>query len=122
NTPRADVEDLHARHAFERGNPTGAIQHGEQALLLIGRGVPRTGFGCTLRVLWEVAVQVLHTALPGRFVNRRAVDGAERELLAIRIYDGLDEPYRIRRGTMWGLWAQLRARNLGERFPALVHE
>ena len=119
---RADVEERRARLATERGNPTGAIQHGEQALRLIGRGAPRTGFGCTLRVLWEVAVQMLHTALPRWFVGDRTTDGAERELLAVRIYDALDEPYAIRRGTMWGLWAQLRARNLGERYPKLASD
>jgi signal transduction histidine kinase len=119
---RADVEERRAKLALERGNPTGAIQHGEQALRLIGRSAPRSGFGCTLRVLWEVAVQVLHTALPSWFVGRRGIDGAERELLAVRIYEGLDEPYRIRRGTMWRLWAQLRASNLGERYPALPQE
>jgi signal transduction histidine kinase len=77
---------------------------------------------CTLIVLWEVVVQVVHTALPSWFVGRRAPEGAERELLAVRVYEGLDEPYRLRNRVMWGLWAQLRARNLVERYPEVQHD
>jgi signal transduction histidine kinase len=118
DSARAEVEERRARLAIERGDSMGAIQHGERALQLIGRHVPRSALICTLIVLCEVLVQVAHTALPRWFVGRRSLAGAERELLAVRLYDGLEEPYRVRRGTMWGLWAQLRARNLGERYPA----
>ena len=116
---RAEIEERRARLALERGNSSGAIQHGERALRLLRRHVPRSMLTCTLIVLWEVLVQVAHIALPSWFVGRRAPEGAERELLAVRVYEGLDEPYRLRRRVMWGLWAQLRARNLVERYPEM---
>ena len=118
---RADIEERRTQLALKIGDLTVAANHGERALRLIGRHVPRSSFVCTLIVLWQLAVQVLHTAFPGQFVGRRsAPDGDARaasDAFAMRIYHSLCAPYFFARGAVWALWAHLLELNLSERYP-----
>ena len=68
-------------------------------------------------VLWEVVIQALHTLLPGVFLARRQLEGAEKELIAMRLYSRLAHLYWFHRGTFPSLWAHLRELNLAERYP-----
>ena len=62
-------------------------------------------------------MQTLHTILPKLFLARRDLQGAEKELLAIRLYIALAYAYFFDRGKVPCLWAHLRAINLAERYP-----
>lgn len=116
-TMRADIEDRRAQLALKRGDVPAAIDHGERALRLLDRFVPRSRLVCVLIVLWEICVQILHTRFPRRFVGRRSLAGADEELFAIHVLNGLNGPYFFARGKIWVLWAHLRALNLSERYP-----
>lgn len=115
---RADIEERRAQLALKRGDLPDSIRCGENALRLVNRYVPRSRIVCMLIVLWEVLVQVFHTRFPRWFVGRRSLDGAEEEMFAIRVLNGLNGPYFFARGAVWVLWAHLRALNLAERYPA----
>jgi diguanylate cyclase (GGDEF)-like protein/PAS domain S-box-containing protein len=71
-----------------------------------------------MSVLWEVAVQTSHTLFPGWIRRRqRSVEGADEELLAIRIYSRLAYVYWFHSGRIPCGWAHLREMNLAERYP-----
>ncbi len=55
--------------------------------------------------------------LPRLFVARRSCEGAERELLAIRLYSRLTYVYWFSAGKVPCAWAHLREMNLAERYP-----
>ena len=114
---RADVAERQTQLALKRGDLPAATRHGERALRLVGRHVPRNTLFCLLVVLWEVLVQVLHTQLPELLVDRRPFEGADDEMFAIRVYNSLNGPYFFARSGLWVLWAHLRALNLSERYP-----
>ncbi|MDQ1499078.1 MAG: hypothetical protein QOI86_2418, partial [Actinomycetota bacterium] len=103
--------------AFKTGDQIRARRHLEGALRDLGRWVPRTGPGRLVALGKEVVVQVLHTLLPGRFLARRPVAGAEREFLAIRMYSRLAYVYWFSAGKIPCGWTHLREMNLAERYP-----
>src|SRR5262249_13452221 len=68
-------------------------------------------------VVWEVLVQLLHTLLPRWLLGRKPVQGAERDLIALRLYSRLAHLYWFHRGTFPALWAHLHELNLAECYP-----
>jgi PAS domain S-box-containing protein len=114
---RALVEGKLGELAFKRGDVTTAGERIERALCLLGRRIPRSTVAVFLFVLWEILVQALHTLLPGLFLARRSLDGADKELIALRLYSRLAHLYWFHRGTLPSLWAHLREMNLAERYP-----
>jgi two-component system sensor kinase len=117
NMARAQIEGKLSELAFKRGDTKTAETHVESALHLLGKKAPRWFVMFFLRLLWEVLVQVWHSACPRLFLGRRRLDGAEPELLAIRLYSRLAHLYWFHRGTVPALWAHLRELNLAERYP-----
>ncbi len=113
---RADVEERRAQLALKRGDVRVAAEHGERALRLIGRPVPRNRTACAFAVVWQALIQMLHTARPRLFVGRRPLERAGDEMFAIRIYHTITAPYFFSRGAVWSLWAHLRALNLSESY------
>jgi diguanylate cyclase (GGDEF)-like protein/PAS domain S-box-containing protein len=103
--------------AFKTGDQVRARRHLEGALRDLGRRVPGNGPTRFLAALKEVVVQALHTVLPGLFVARRPLAGAEREFLAIRMYSRLAYVYWFSAGKIPCAWAHLREMNLAERYP-----
>src|SRR4030095_9094763 len=61
--------------------------------------------------------QALHTLLPGTLLARRPADGADEELLVIRLLSRLAHVYWSARGKVPCAWAHLREMNLAERYP-----
>jgi two-component system sensor kinase len=114
---QAEVQRKLGELAFKRGDVATAADALERALAALGRSVPRGRAGMLLRAMKELAVQVLHTLLPRLFLARRRPEGAESELLAIRIYSRLAYAYWFKRGAVATLWAHLREMNLAERYP-----
>ena len=103
--------------AFRCGEPRKARERLEGALRLLGGRVPRTTPGLAVAMIREVAVQVAHSVAPRLFLHRRSLDGAERELLAIRIFSRLAYVYWFHSGKLRCGWAHLREMNLAERYP-----
>jgi PAS domain S-box-containing protein len=114
---QAQLEGKLGELAFKRGDAQTAGEHVERSLHLLGRRAPRWSVTFLLCLVWEVLVQLLHTLLPRWFLARRALAGAEAELLAIRLYSRLAHLYWFHRGTVPALWAHLREMNLAERYP-----
>jgi two-component system sensor kinase len=117
---RALVEGKLGELAFKRGDVKPAGERIERALTLLGRRIPRRSVTVFAFVLWETLVQVLHTLLPGLFLARRKLEGAEAEMLAVRLYSRLAHLYWFHRGTFPSLWAHLRELNIAERYPATL--
>jgi two-component system sensor kinase len=114
---RALVEGKLGELAFKRGDVKTAGERIARALRLMGRRIPRTSVAYFVLALWEVLVQALHTLLPGIFLARRKLEGAEKELIAVRLYSRLAHLYWFHRGTVPAFWAHLRELNLAERYP-----
>jgi diguanylate cyclase (GGDEF)-like protein/PAS domain S-box-containing protein len=103
--------------AFKRGDQLLARHHLERALRDLGRWVPRRRVSWLLAAVFEVVVQVLHTAVPRLFLARRPAERAEEELLAIRLYSRLAYVYWFSAGKIPCAWSHLREMNLAERYP-----
>ena len=57
------------------------------------RCIPRSSVVIFVFVMWEVLVQTLHTLLPRLFLARRPLEGAEKELIVMRLYSRLAHLY-----------------------------
>jgi two-component system sensor kinase len=114
---RAEIQGKLGELAFKRGDVKEGSQAVERALRLLGRRVPSSFVVFFLGVVWEGLVQILHTLLPSVFLARRKSEGAEKELMAIRLYSRIAYAYWFDRGRIPALWAHLREMNLAERYP-----
>jgi two-component system sensor kinase len=114
---RAEIEGKLGELAFKRGDVKAGSQAVERALGFLGRKVPRRFAVFLLGVVWEGLIQALHTIMPGLFLARRKTEGAEAELMAVRLYSRLGYAYWFDRGRIPALWAHLRELNLAERYP-----
>jgi signal transduction histidine kinase/tetratricopeptide (TPR) repeat protein len=103
--------------AFKRGDMAAASVAIERGLRGLGRYVPRTTAAFLVLVAWEGAVQVMHTLAPRLFCGRRTLEGAEEQLLAVRLYSRLAYPYWFQHGIVRALWTLLREVNQAERYP-----
>jgi two-component system sensor kinase len=113
---RARIEGKLGELAFKQDDLTSASQRIEKALRLLGRGVPRWGVVFLLLAAWESFVQMLHSLFPRWLTGRSSPEGAEADLLAVRLYGQLGHAYWFSRGTIPVLWAHLRGLNLAERY------
>ncbi|HEV3402334.1 MAG TPA: diguanylate cyclase, partial [Acidimicrobiales bacterium] len=103
--------------AFRRGEPLAARQFLEGALRHLGRWAPRRTVSFLVGLIWEVLVQVAHTALPHVMLHRRRLEGSEKDFLAIRLYSRLAYVYWFHSGKIPCGWAHLREMNTAERYP-----
>jgi PAS domain S-box-containing protein len=103
--------------AFKCGDMGAARSSLENAIRHLRFRVPRTRLGLGVALLWETMVQIAHTLLPARFIGRRSLDGAIRELLAMRLYSRLAYLHWFHSGLIRCGWAHLREMNLAERYP-----
>ena len=103
--------------AFKCGDMGTARSSLESAIRHLDFRVPRTRVGLGFALLWETIVQIAHTILPSRFLGRRSLDGAGRELLAMRLYSRLAYLHWFHSGLVRCGWAHLREMNLAERYP-----
>ncbi|MDQ6909770.1 MAG: EAL domain-containing protein [Actinomycetota bacterium] len=114
---RATLEGKLGDVAFKRGDQRSARGHLENALRLLGRRVPKRLPGYLVALVWEVLVQAGHTLFPSLVKRRqRSPEGAEEELLAMRLYSRLAYVYWFHSGRITCGWAHLREMNLAERY------
>jgi len=113
---RAQIEGKLGVLAFKQGDDKPAAEALERSLRLLGHRVPSHTAVFALLLLWELFVQALHSIFPGFFLARRSPEGAERELLSVRLYIDLSYAYFFDR-LIPTFWAHLRAFNLVERYP-----
>ncbi|MHB1533617.1 MAG: EAL domain-containing protein [Acidimicrobiales bacterium] len=113
---RAALEGKLGDLALRQGDQGRACAHLERALRQMGRSVPRHQFGFAIRLAWEVLVQFVHCLLPRRVVGRRSLEGADREMAAVRVLSRLAHVYWFRNGRVRCAWAHLREMNLAERY------
>ncbi|HEV3264461.1 MAG TPA: response regulator, partial [Acidimicrobiales bacterium] len=103
--------------AFKCGDLGKARSSLENAIRHLHFRVPRTRLGLAVALLWETIVQIGHTMAPARFLGRRSLDGADRQLLAMRLYSRLAYMHWFHSGLVRCAWAHLREMNLAERYP-----
>lgn len=115
--PQARIEGKLGELAFNKGDAKAAGEGMESALRALGRAVPGGNASAVAMLLWEALVQVLHTYFPRLFLARRRLEGAEEELIAIRLFNRLQYPYYFYKGLFATLWTHLRMLNLAERYP-----
>jgi len=114
---QAQIKGKLGELAFKRGDMESATLAFEDALRRLGRTVPRRAAWFCVLLLWEVAVQTLHTLLPTLLVGRRSRSPSDDELLAVRLFSRLAHGCWYVRGRLQALWAHLRGLNLIERYP-----
>jgi two-component system sensor kinase len=117
NVAKAQIEGKLGELAFKRGDTKTAMEAIECALTRLGQRIPQWSIGFVLRLMREVLVQFLHTLLPACFLARKKLDGAQKQLLVIRLCNRLTYAYWFKRGKVPCLWAHLRGMNLAERYP-----
>jgi len=115
---RAQAEWRIGELVFRRGDVMGSVPIFERALHLLGCRRPSNALALALMTLRELAVQVVHTLFPRRFLARRRVEDGQRDLLEARIYGRLGYCTYMGRGLLWTVPEQLRQLNLAERYPA----
>ncbi len=103
--------------AFKCGDLKQARSSLENAIRHLNFRVPRTRLGLAVALVWETIVQIGHTIAPARFLGRRSLDGADRQLLAMRLYSRLAYMHWFHSGLVRCAWAHLREMNLAERYP-----
>jgi len=103
--------------AFKRGDAQRATRDFEKALRLLGATVPGRLRTFLVQLLYELAVQTLHTLFPFLLVHRSKEQPSESTLLAVRLYSRLAHGYWFTRGKVPVLWTHLRGMNLGEIYP-----
>ncbi len=113
---RVRVELKLGELALKRGDVGASRRALEKGLRLLKQIVPRRVPSFLALAVWEACVQSLHTLLPSLFVGRRTLQGAETELLTIRLYSRLAYTYYFI-GHIQAIWAHLREMNLAERYP-----
>lgn len=103
--------------AFKEGDMEKAIEVFERVLGLLGASVPQQPVAICARLGREAIVQVLHSLFSGKFVGRKPLTDAEKELLIIQVHNRLAYAYFFERGQLLCLWTHLRGLNLAERYP-----
>lgn len=114
---RAETDGELGELAFKQGDMKTASEAIERALKSLGRPMPRSTLGMLPLLLREGTVQLLHTLLPRWFLAKRSLDGAQRDLLAVRLLSRLSYTYWFE-NSVFAVTAQLRAMNLIELYPA----
>ena len=90
---RAKIQGKIGELAFKRGDMESATLAFEDTLRLLGKSVPRRTPIFFLLLVWEVAVQALHTLFPAVFVHRRKRQPSPAELLGFRMFSRLAHGY-----------------------------
>ena len=116
NASRAKIESKRGELFFKRGDVRQASVALERGLDLLGQPFPASRVALLFMAVWEIAVQVLHTLLPGRFLARRLREGADETFVAIRLYSRLAYASWCQRGQLHCLWAHLREMNIAETY------
>ena len=101
---------------FKQGDMAGAARIFEEALRLLGKPVPRRPVVYVPLLLWEAAVQAIHTLLPRLFVSRRNRKPSRAELLRLRLLSRLACAYWYSAGRMLDFWVHVHSMNLAERY------
>jgi two-component system sensor kinase len=89
----------------------------EKALRMVGQFVPQTTPVFVLLLLWEAAVQLLHTLFPRQFVHRLKRPPTDAEKLSMQLFSLLTHGCWYSRSKIQCLLAHLRGLNLAEKFP-----
>ncbi|MEO6605456.1 MAG: protein kinase [Aeromicrobium sp.] len=113
---RAEIEGKLGALAFRRGDIPTARRHLEGAMARLGRPVPRVFAWLLICLMWELCVQIMHTAFP-RLTVRRKPEGREEDFLAMRLHSRLAYLYWFYSGKVSCAWTHLRGLNLAERYP-----
>jgi tetratricopeptide (TPR) repeat protein len=113
----AEIESKIGELAFKRGDVRTAAASIERAIRMIGGRVPKRAIVLLPMLLGELAVQMLHSVWPARFVGRRPPEEGANDLLASRFYGRLGYAWWFERGKVATLWTHLRSLNLAERYP-----
>ena len=114
---QAEVEGKLGALAFKQGDISTARRHLEGAMARLGRPVPRRSAWLGLCLTWELAVQIIHTALPTFTTGRRSPEGHDEDFLAMRLHSRLAYLYWFHSGKVTCAWSHLRGLNLAERYP-----
>lgn len=115
-TTRAQVTLKLGELAFKEDRKDRAIELWESALIGLGGSLP-SKWTVPLFTLREIAVQTLHSFLPGRLLARYAGPASDDDRLLWRLHSRLAYAYWFVRSKLDVLHIHLRGMNLAERYP-----
>ncbi len=115
---RASIVGKLAALAFKRGDMETAIGEYERALRLLGIRIRWNRWLVRGRLSWEVFQQLLHTAMPPLFLQRRRIEPDASERLILRLLSGLAHACWYARGKSLAFLFHLRGLNRAERWLA----
>ena len=114
-TLRAEVTLKLGELAFKEDRKDRAIELWESALCSLGGKLP-SAWMLPLSTVREIAVQVLHSLLPGWFVGRIATEPSANDRLIWRLHSRLAYAYWFVRSKLDVLHVHFRGMNLAERY------
>ena len=114
---RAQIRGKLAELDFKQGDLESAIDAFEGALRLLDKKIPTNTLVVVVLLIWEGAVQALHTLLPRVFVGRRKRQPTEAELLSLRLLSRLAYCHFFARGRLGIFRMHLNMMNHAERYP-----
>lgn len=114
---QAQTEGKLGELAFKCGDMKTAIEATERALRMLGNRVPHWSVTFFIRLLVETVAQLLHTSFSRLFLARKKLDGAEKQLLTMRLLNRLTYCYWFGKDKISCLWSHFRCMNLAERYP-----
>lgn len=115
---QATVRGKLAELSLDCGDMESAIVAYGDALRTLGVRVPQRPLSVTICLVYQAFIQLLHTALPGVFVHRRAQQPSEGQRLELHLLSGLAHSAWYGRGRSLMFWAHLRGMNRAEVFTA----
>lgn len=113
---QATVQGKLAELALNFGDMEKAIRAYGDALGTLGVRVPRGAVQTMLLLSYQAGVQLLHTAAPHWFLNRRGRTPNDRQRLELHLLSGLAHSAWYGRGRGLMFWAHLRGMNRAETF------
>ncbi|HND54363.1 MAG TPA: tetratricopeptide repeat protein, partial [Pirellulaceae bacterium] len=111
---RAHIEGKLGEVAFKRGDIREALVATETALRLLKQRIRRHTAAFLLPLCREAIVQLLHTWMPDRFVNRLGVAPNDEQREVMRLLGRLSYAYWFTHSKFHVFWAHLRHMNLAE--------
>ena len=113
---KAEVRNKLGELTFKRGDMERSIEYFEEGLRLLGKYVPSRWLTLFLLVLWEAAIQIMHTALPSQFLHRKKCLPERHVRLTLHLLSNLAHGCWYCKSLIHVMWAHLRGMNLAERY------
>ena len=113
---RAQVIGKQGELAFKRGDMETATVKIEESIRGLGALVPRSALALTVMFVYELAVQVIHTAFPRMFIERKKRVPNAKERLRLHLGSRYAQACWFARSKARCMWTHFRTLNLAEQY------